>query len=109
MQQRLIELHQQRGRLLERVAMQRSVLSQQLAPLVRVFDLATRLQGMVQQAKLFVVDHPMAVALALGSVLLFRPRTVLRWGRRGLLVWRGWRTARTLLPGLLMKYFGGLR
>ena len=85
------------------------VLSQQLAPLVRVFDLSTRLQGMVQQAKLFVVDHPMAVALALGSVLLFRPRTVLRWGRRGLLVWRGWRTARTLLPGFLMKYFGCLR
>lgn len=55
------------------------------------------------------MGHPVALALALGSVLLFRPRTVLRWGRRGLLLWRGWRAARTLLPGFLIKHFGGMR
>lgn len=105
MQQRLIELHQQRGRLLERIAVQRNELARLSAPLAGVVDLGQRVGGLVQQARAFVLRHPVAVAVAAGALVLLRPRAVLRWSGRGLLAWRTWRSVRPLLPGWVTRRF----
>ncbi len=103
MQQRLIELHQQRGRLVERINAQRQSLSQHLVPLDRALDVGDRVARMVQDTKAFVLRHPLAIAALLVTVVVLRPGTVLRWSQRGLLAWRTWRTVRPLLPGFLLS------
>ena len=103
MQNKLIELHQQRGRLLERIASQRLVLVQQLAPLQGALDVSSRTTRQVQDAKAFVQNHPMGIALAIAALVVFKPRTVLRWTRRGLFAWRTWRGLHTLVPAFLLN------
>ena len=104
MQDKLIELHLQRGRLLERIAAQRQVLLQQMAPLQGALDVSDRTTRVVQDAKAFVQNHPLGVALTIAAVILFKPRTVLRWTQRGLFVWRTWRGLHTLVPGFLLNH-----
>lgn len=106
MQQRLIELHQQRGRLLERAAMQRNLLARQVLPLKRVFSFSERVQEVAQQARSLAMRHPWALAAVLGALVVLRPRTVLRWGQRSLALWRGWRTVSGVVPAVLAKYVG---
>jgi len=103
MQKKLIELHQQRGRLLERIASQRQVLLQQMAPLQAALDVSDRTTRLVQDAKVFVQNHLLGVALTIAAIVVFRPRTVLRWTRRGLFAWRTWRGLHTLVPGFLLN------
>ena len=103
MQKKLIELHQQRGRLLERIASQRQVLLQQMAPLQAALDVSDRTTRLVQDAKAFVQNHLLGVALTIAAIVVFRPRTVLRWTRRGLFAWRTWRGLHTLVPGFLLN------
>lgn len=103
MQQRLIELHQQRGRLLERIGLQRNALSQHLVPLDRALDVGDRMARMVQDAKAFVLRHPLAITAVVITVVVLKPGTVLRWSQRGLLAWRTWRAVRPLLPGFLLS------
>ena len=108
MQTRLIELHQQRGRLQERIAVQRITLSQQLEPLRDVFNIGQRATRAVQEGKGFLRQHPLAIAAAVAAVVLFKPRTILRWTRRGLLAWRTWRGVQALVPHFLFKQFRSL-
>ena len=103
MQDKLIELHQQRGRLLERIASQRQLLVQQMAPLQGALDVSERTARLVQDAKAFVQNHPLGVALAIAALVVFKPRTVLRWTQRGLFAWRTWRGLHTLVPGFLLN------
>jgi hypothetical protein len=102
MQTRLIELHQQRGRLLERIAYQREALAQQVAPLVGPLSLPGRLLARLQDAKVFVRAHPYLLGTAALAVVVFKPRFVLRWAQRGLLAWRTWRAVRGLIPPVVM-------
>lgn len=101
MQKRLIELHRQRGRLLERITVQRHALSQQLAPLRGALDVSDRTARLVQDGKAFVHKHPLGVALAILAVVLLKPGTVLRWTQRGLFAWRTWRGLHRLISGFL--------
>ncbi len=103
MQKKLTELHQQRGRLLERIASQRQVLLQQMAPLQAALDVSDRTTRLVQDAKAFVQNHLLGVALTIAAIVVFNPRTVLRWTRRGLFAWRTWRGLHTLVPGFLLN------
>ena len=103
MQKKLIELHQQRGRLLERIASQRQLLLQKMAPLQAALDVSDRTTRLVQDAKVFVQNHLLGVALTIAAIVVFRPRTVLRWTRRGLFAWRTWRGLHTLVPGFLLN------
>jgi hypothetical protein len=103
MQEKLIELHQQRGRLQERIAAQRQVLSQQLAPLQSALDVSDRTTRLVQDAKDFVQKHPLGIGLAIVAMMVLKPRTVLRWTQRGLFAWRTWRGLHTLVPGFVLN------
>lgn len=107
MQTRLIELHQQRGRLLERIAAQRNTLSQQLAPLHRLLSVSDRASRAAQDGKAFVRQHPWAVAAVVAVVVVLKPRAVLRWTQRGLSAWRTWRSIHALIPAFLLNQLRG--
>lgn len=90
----LAELERERGRLLERISVQRSQLPAQFAPVAQLLQFGERVAHTVQAARSFVQRHPLALG-AIGAVLVLRrPRSLGRWVKRGLLVWRTWRTAR---------------
>ena len=95
MQQRLIELQLQRGRLLERIAHQRDALGQQTEPVVRVLQLGDRVSDIADQCKRTVIENPLTTAAVLGAILLLRPRRVMRWTQRGFFAWRSWNTLRS--------------
>lgn len=100
MHQRLIELHTERGRLLERIAHQRTQLSGHLAPAARVLHLGDRAAAVARECRRFAATHPLAVAVGIGTLVLLRPRGALRWAGRGLLLWRSWRTVRSFVTAL---------
>ena len=108
MQDRLIELHQRRGRLLERIAAQRQTLARELVPLQGVFNAGERARRAAQDGKNFLLQHPLVLGVALTALVVFKPRTVLRWAQRGLSVWRTWRSVYTLVPGFLLRQLRGL-
>lgn len=101
MQQRLIELRQQRGRLLERIANQRHTLSVHATPVAHTLHFGDRLAEYAEQLKRFALDHPAVVGAAVVTLVVFRPSAVLRWGRRGFGLWRTWTAVRAALPGIL--------
>ena len=96
MQQRLIELQLQRGRLLERIAHQRDALGQQTEPVVRVLHFGDRVANIAGQCKRTVIENPLTTAAVLGAVVVMRPRAVLRWAQRGFFAWRSWNTVRSV-------------
>ncbi len=108
MQTRLIELHQQRGRILERIAAQRGLMSQQLVTLEAVFSFQNRVSSAVQDGKEFARRHPAGIAVVLLTLVLLKPRTVLRWTQRALVGWRTWRSVSGWVPGFLLQKFRNL-
>lgn len=104
MQRRLIELQLQRGRLLERMGQQRRTLAVQVLPVARALQVGERLASLFDRCKQFALQHPLAVAAAVGSVVLLRPSGVLRWTRRGFFAWRTWSAMRGSLPAFLTRF-----
>lgn len=97
MQQRLIELQLQRGRLLDRIAQQRDALGQQTEPVARMLHLGDRVAAIASQCKRTVIENPLTTAAVLGVALVIRPRAMLRWAQRGFLAWRSWNSLRSAL------------
>lgn len=108
MPDRLTELHEQRGRLLERIAYQRSTLARQFVPVQDALRIGDRATGALHQGRDFLLRNSTASSLLLLSLLLFRPRTAWRWGRRGFIAWRTWSGLRTLLSGIFARQFRNL-
>jgi len=98
MQARLIELHLQRGRLLERIAMQRQTLALQVQPLKAPLALPARLLARLQEGRQFILENPYLVGSAVVALVVLRPGFVWRWAERGVMVWRTLRTVRALVP-----------
>jgi len=105
MQARLTELQQQRGRLLERIALQRQLVALEMEPIGRALQVGDRISGLVGECKLFLLQHPLAVAAAVVAVVVLRPVRAWRWAGRGLVAWRTWNTLRGSLPTLLSRFF----
>lgn len=101
MQPRLIELHQQRGRLQERIAQQRASLRQQLAPVRGVLEVPQRILKVKQEGIALARKHPLIVGGVIVALVVLRPRTVLRWAGRALGAWRTWRSVSGMIPGFL--------
>lgn len=93
----LAELERERGRLLERIAGQRSQLPTQLAPVAQWLQFGDKVVHTFQSAREFVRRNPWAIGVAGFLLVLRRPRSLGRWAKRGLLLWRGWRTARNVV------------
>lgn len=103
MQQRLIELQLQRGRLLERIAQQRGTLAEQARPVAHMLHVGDRVSDALAQAKAFALQHPLVLAATVGALVVLRPARVWRWTSRGLFLWRSWTAMRSNLPGLLSR------
>ena len=97
MNKRLIELHQQRGRLLERIAGQRASLARQLVPWQKASDAGHRVVVLMAGVVQYLRNHPLPVLLAVSAWVLFKPRRAWRWLWRGVGLWRSWRALRAWL------------
>ncbi len=96
----LAELQRERARLVERIAAQRVTMAQQFVPVAHVLQLGERVVQLVDSAKRFVREHLLALSSIALVLALRRPRKLGRWLRRGLFLWRSWRSLRTVAASL---------
>ena len=99
----LAELHQEQGRLRERIAGQRRAMSAHAAPMRTALDSGDRAVQAGRDAFDAVSRHPIGMAVLAAVLLAVKPRTVWRWGTRGLLAWRSWQALSSWLPDTLSK------
>lgn len=97
MDDRLIELYVQRGRLRERIGAQRTQLAGELALWSSALQLIDRSIAVLRLAGQWMTTHPVVLSALVASVLVWRPRVVFRWLRRGYAGWRSWARARDWL------------
>ena len=101
-------LAHERGRLLERIAHQRSELGLQFIPVQKVADKGDRAIATVRSAGHYLQAHRAAVVLLAGVAatlwVVVKPGRAWRLARRGFVVWRSWRAMRAMglfVPGTL--------
>ncbi len=90
MDDRLIELYVQRGRLRERINAQRGQLARELAPVSGALQLVDRSRALVHQAQRWLAANPTVIAAVVVALVVWRPRAVLRAARWGFSTWRSW-------------------
>jgi len=90
MDQRLIDLYVQRGRLRERIGVQRGELAQALAPVGSALQAVDRGALLLRQARAWAAAHPTLVTAVIVAVSIWQPRAVWRVARRGFSLWRNW-------------------
>lgn len=102
MNKSLVELHRQRGQLIERIAHQRATLARESAPLKAACDTTDRILATVRngicQVSGLLRRHPAAAAGLVAAWIALKPRLATRWLARMIVVWRTWRTLRPWLP-----------
>lgn len=96
------ELDQQRARLAERIQTQRVNLARELAPLQGIAQVGNTVSTLLHEAIAYVRQSPLAIPVLVGSLLLLKPRGVLRWVKRGFFIWRGWRTVQQWQTGTVL-------
>ena len=87
MNARLAAIEAKRARLVERAARERADLAQALRPLAQPLGFIDRCIAAVR----FVIARPPLVAGAVLVFVLLRPRRALKWARRALGIWQGYR------------------
>lgn len=90
MDDRLIELYVQRGRLRERIGVQRGQLARELAPLGSALQTVDRARTLLRQAQVWLSAHPAVVTAVVVALVVWRPRAVFRSLRWGYSAWRRW-------------------
>ena len=98
MDQRLIELHVQRGRLHERIGAQRAQLARELAPLTNTLHALDRAQAGCHRVRAWMAEHPVAATAIVVALVVWRPRAIVRSLRWGLSAWRRWHHVRSWMP-----------
>jgi hypothetical protein len=101
-----VDIALQRGRLIERIATQRSFLGHQMQPVQQALDKVDRTRALVLMGGAFVRTHPGTVAAIVAVLALLKPRRAWRWGRRGFIAWRTWLSLRKYfvrLPSLELR------
>jgi hypothetical protein len=94
----LVELRIERTLLLERIAVQRQTLRQQLAPVQRASDVTDRFNDLLARAIVFVKTNPQSLAAVGLLVALVKPRSAWRWAKRGFMLWRTAKVVRQFQP-----------
>lgn len=103
MDQRLAELHRERGRLIERIASQRTALASQLVPVQKMAAAGDRAVSLAQGFIGYLKKRPLPVLVVAVALVLLKPNAAWRWAQRGLFVWRTWRALRTKVPQALWR------
>ena len=104
MSKSLAELHEERGRLRERITGQRSLLAQQFGPMQSMSDAGGRVLAWFARGAHYLQTHPLALLGALSVLALVRPSRAWRWAQRGVFVWRSWRMASAWLASWLQRW-----
>lgn len=97
MNERLLELATRRGELTARIAMQREAIAANTYPLEILLTGADQAAAGVDWLK----RRPAIIAGAVALLVALRPGRLLRWGQRGILLWRAVHALRSKLKGLL--------
>lgn len=100
MNQAIIDLAVQRGRLIERIDNQRQLLAQQLQPIGQTLLTADRAVSTVRNGGNYLKQNPEVVTLAVAVLVVLQPGRVWRWSKRAFFVWRNWRMLRKQLLDL---------
>ena len=98
MDKRLAQLRREQVQLIERIASERAVLADQLAPLQKLIAAGDRAAGWLDGLTRYLRRHPLPVLIAAAALVLFKPKGAWRWAKRGLFVWRTWRALRARVP-----------
>lgn len=93
MNPRLLELMERRGELRARCAAQRQAIAADSEPLIKLFAVADQ----VHAGASWLRQNPAVVGVAAAVLVVLRPRRAWRLGRRGLMLWQGWRAVRQRL------------
>ena len=91
----LLELAHRHGALKARIEAQREALARHAEPLEAACSLADKAVAGVDWMK----ENPVAVGSVVVVLAILKPSRAWRWGKRGLLVWRGWQKLKNSLPG----------
>lgn len=97
MNERLIDLYVQRGRLRERIGAQRGELARELEPLGTALHAVDRSRVLAQRAQVWLLAHPVVVTAVVVALAVWRPRAVARAARWGFSAWRNWAQLREWL------------
>ena len=91
MNHQLNEIHLQRGRLLERIAVQRAALSRDLQPVRASLSKVDRVVGRIRSVTDYIKRHPSVAALAVAGLFAIKTERACRWTKRAFFAWRAWR------------------
>jgi hypothetical protein len=94
----LTEVYVQRGRLLERIALQRAVLGQELEPVEQALAKADQVVAGVNAGIGYIKQHPALAALGAAVLFALQGRRVLRLAQRGFFLWKAWQSLRERIP-----------
>jgi hypothetical protein len=87
----------QRGRLLERIAQQRAVLSADLAPIILALEAADQVIQGAEKTRRWISDNPVIAGAGLIALLIWRPKGLVKLAKNGAISWRALRLVRRLL------------
>lgn len=94
MSPRGLELLEQRAHLQARIASERAELARASAPLASVAQAAGSGMALGKTLLDHLKAHPLPVLGMAAALFVAKPRPSLRWARRALFLWRGWKLLR---------------
>jgi hypothetical protein len=104
------ELAAQRAELRRRIADERAALRREVQPVAQALDVRSRINDVLKHFKQFAMRNPLAVAGTAAALVIFKPRMLLRVAQQGLMLWRTWRSVRSVVPpSVLSRLTGFLR
>lgn len=100
MRQERIELLIERGRLLERISMQRAQLARDAQPISSGLQTADSIVAGLRNATGYLKEHPHVVGATVAVLVVLRPQRVWRWSKRAFFAWRTWHLLRQKIAAL---------
>ena len=113
MSDKLQAMLDKRARLLAQCESQRAEITAHIAGLARPLALADRVIGTTHRISAYLRTHPLVLGALVAGLMVLRGRglwklgkhalanrsRVMRWGERGLIIWRTWRALRSRRAG----------
>ena len=91
----------QRGRLLERIALQRDALRVSSAPLCTALHAADAALEGAERSRRWIARNPIAVGVGVLVFVIWRPKGAFKLVSKGLIGWRTWRALRQTLASVI--------
>ncbi len=99
----LADLKLRRGQLVERIAHQRADLARDLVPVRSTLASVDRARSVFHSGVVYLKRHPLVLGVAVTTLLVLRPKRVLRLAGQGAVAWRSWRNLQSWVPSPLVQ------